>query len=151
MAKIQYCTCRVNLSGQNCHIVEYTQFNPVTWPEVQVMMALHGEENIMNIMPVSIADVYPTNEKERLVALYGRRVVEAVFPGRAFRMDLMMTGDENLPPYVEGQAPSTKVHENGGDDEDDDDNGIKEPPTGGPVFKPGRHSRPNPAESKLEV
>ena len=150
MAKIQYCTCRINLSGQNYHIVEYNADRPVTWPEVQVFMALHGEENIMNVMPVSVGEVYPSQEKERLIQLYGFKVVEACFPGRAFRMELMMTGDENLPPYIEGQMPSTKVQPNGDDDEDEDDEGVKEPPGVGATFKPGRHPRPH-EQPKLEA
>jgi hypothetical protein len=149
--KIHYCKCRINLSGQNYHTVVYDEFNPVTWPEVQVLMQLHGEENVMDIQPVSIGEAWPSSEKERLVQIYGYRVVESCFPGRAFRMDLMMTGDEQLPPYVEGQAPSTKVHPNGGDDEDDgEDETIK---AAAPVFKPGRNLRPqtSPAEPPQEA
>ena len=144
--KIHYCKCRVNLSGQNCHIVKYDEFNPVTWPEVQVLMQLHGEENVMDIIPVSIGEVYQAREKERLMQIYGPRVVEACFPGRAFRMDLMMTGDEDLPGYVEGQAPSTKIAApgNGGDDEDDGETETAKPM--GPVFKPGRSRVPLPPD-----
>lgn len=97
MAKIHHCTCRINLSGQNCHIVVYDQFNTLTWPEVQVLMALHGEENVMDVMPILIDDVSPAAEKERLAAKYGARIVEQCYPGRAFRMQLMMTDDDALP------------------------------------------------------
>jgi hypothetical protein len=145
-SKIHYCRCRINLSGQNCHTVVYDQFNPLTWPEVQVLMQLHGEENVMDIVPVSIGECWVGQEKARLVAIYGPRVVEACFPGRNFRMELMMTGDEQLPVYVEGQAPSTKVHANGDDDEDDDDPTAKVVPSTTAVMKPGRHMRPTPAE-----
>jgi hypothetical protein len=148
MRKIHYCKCRINLSGQNCHIVKYDEFSPVTWPEVQVLMALHGEENVMDIIPVSIGEVYAGREKERLGQLYGAKVVEACFPGRNFRMDMMMTGDEDLPPYVEGQAPSTKVatpaNGNGDDpdDDDDDDDAAAKKAMATPTFKPGRHRPP---------
>lgn len=145
--KIQYCTCKINVAGQNCHIIHYDQFNPLTWPEVQVVMALHGEENVMNIVPVSIGECWPGQEKERLIQIYGRRVVESCFPGRNFRMELMMTGDEGLPPYVEGEAPSTKVHQaNGEDDEDDGEDEIQKAVTTPQAeFKPGRHQRPAPS------
>src|SRR3954462_3825940 len=98
MSKVHYCRCRVNLAGQNCHIVSYDQHNPLTWPEVQVLQQLHGDENVMDIMPVRLGDAVPAREKERLVAIYGYRVVETVFPGRNFRMALMMTDDTQLPP-----------------------------------------------------
>jgi hypothetical protein len=153
MAKIQYCTCRINLSGQNCHIVSFDQYKPVTWPEVQVLMQLHGEENVMDVMPISIAEVNPALEKERLRQLYGFRVVESVFPGRAFRMELMMTGDDQLPTYVEGQAPRNGNGPKPGDDDDDDgtDDEVAKnlAAAAAPVFKPGKQ-RP-PAEPAKEA
>jgi hypothetical protein len=108
-------------------------------------MALHGDENIMDIVPISIGEVWIGQEKDRLIGLYGRRVVEACFPGRTPRMELLMTGDEDLPAYSEGKV-STKVHapKNGDDDEEDDDETAKAAVTAGPVFKPGRHRPPSP-------
>src|SRR5207342_1983689 len=118
--QIQYCTCKVNLAGQNCHTVIYNEFNPVTWPEIQVLQALHGDENVMDIMPVGLGTVWPTEEKSRLIGIYGNRVVEACFPGRAFRMDYMMTEDVNLPRYEEGKPSVLVPPATNGDDEDDD-------------------------------
>jgi hypothetical protein len=158
MKKVHYCKCRVNLSGQNCHTVIYNEFNPVTWPEVQVLMALHGDENVMDIVPVSIGEAWPSREKERLMQIYGPRVVEACFPGRAFRMELLMTGEEDLPMFLEPGAPSTKVHEPGNgngdhpdDDDDDDDAAAKAPPSTTAVMKPGRHPRPVTPEMAKEA
>jgi hypothetical protein len=144
LKKIHYCKCRINLAGQNCHTVVYDEFNPVTWPEVQVLMALHHEENVTDIMPVSIGETYAGQEKERLMSIYGR-IVEQCFPGRNFRMELLMTGDEDLPTYVEGKAPSTKVQDpvNGDDDEDDGEDEVARALASAPTFSPGRH-RPAP-------
>jgi hypothetical protein len=143
--KIQYCTCRINLAGQNCHTVIYGEHNPVTWPEIQVLQALHGEENVMDIMPVGIGEVWPTEEKNRLASIYGRKVTEACFPGRAFRMDYMMTEDVNLPAYVGGEKISTKVPMpgSGTDDEDDTDEVARNLAAAQlePIFKPGRSGR----------
>jgi hypothetical protein len=102
MQKIQYCRCKVNLAGQNCHTVNFDEFMPVTWPEVQVLMQLHGEENVMEIAPVGIGETYPSAEKNRLIGIYGKPVVETCFPGRAFRMEYMMA-DEALPWYEDGK------------------------------------------------
>lgn len=150
--QIQYCACKVNLAGQNCHIVHYNQFNPVTWPEVQVLQAIHGDENVMDIMPVGIGETWPTEEKNRLMSIYGRNKVEACFPGRAFRMDFMMTEEVNLPRYEDGK-PSTVVLPagNGDDDEDDgEDEVAKAQASLEPIFKPvarGRRSPPPPPRS----
>jgi hypothetical protein len=139
--KIQYCTCKINLAGQNCHTVHYNEFNPVTWPELQVLMQLHGEENVMDIMPCGIGEVWPTDEKNRLVGIYGPKVVETCFPGRAFRMDFMMTGEENLPRYEDGVVVSTKEPKpgNGDDDEDDGEDEVARTLAAAslePIFKP---------------
>lgn len=145
--KIQYCTCKVNLAGQNCHTVIYNEFNPVTWPEVQVLMAVHGDENVMDIMPCGIGEVWPTEEKNRLASRYGAHIVEACFPGRAFRMEYMMTGEENLPRYENGEKVSTMVPTPGNGDPDDEDDGgedevIKAAAQLEPIFKPARGRKP---------
>lgn len=151
--QIQYCTCKVNLAGQNCHTVIYNQFNPVTWPEIQVLQAIHGDENVMDVMPVGIGETWPTEEKNRLMSIYGRNKVEACFPGRAFRMDFMMTEERDLPRYEDGK-PSTVVaapHPNGnGDDEEEDEDEIARAKASlEPIFKPvprGRRSPPPPSQ-----
>jgi hypothetical protein len=157
---IQYCRCKVNLAGQNCHTVHFDEFTPVTWPEVQVLMALHGEENVMDIMPIGIGDCWPTQEKNRLAGIYGARVVEGCFPGRNFRMEYMMTDLTDLPYYVEGKKDDEKTppppppkappsDAPGTDHDDGEDDAIKatSPIPLPPVFKPGRN-RPPPADHK---
>ena len=147
--QIQYCTCKINLAGQNCHTVHYNEFNPVTWPEIQVLMQLHGEENVMDIMPVGIGEVWPAEEKNRLVAIYGPKVVEACFPGRAFRMEYMMTEDTELPRYADGNL----VGPNDTPDEEDDggEDEVAKALAMEPIFKPsprGRRAPPLPEIAK---
>jgi hypothetical protein len=166
--KVQYCACKINLAGQNCHTVIYNEFNPVSWPEVQVLMQLHGEENVMDIMPVGIGEVWPTGEKNRLASIYGSRVVETCFPGRAFRMDYMMTEETNLPLYSDGvlaggepkpeepkpqpPPPPPKKDDNGDfdDGEDEDETAAAAAAAAGtplpPIFKPGRSRKPEMAK-----
>jgi hypothetical protein len=131
MAKVHYCRCRVNLAGQGCHIVVYDEHSPLPWPEVQVLMQLHGEENVMDIMPVKLGDVVPAREKERLIGQYGYRVVESVFPGRQFRMGLMMTDDEQLP-HIDAPAANDVASV--------DDEEIAQLAAAPAAFRPGRHA-----------
>jgi len=140
--KIHYCGCRINLAGQNCHIVIYDKHNPLSWPEVQVLQQLHGDENVMDIVPVEIGEASRGREKERLAAIYGGRVVETCFPGRDFRMNLLMTGDEDLPTH--GEQPA--LPRNGDDDEDDDPDEVQRNLAATTAeLKPGRHARPTEA------
>lgn len=134
MAKVHFCRCRINLAGQNCHIVVYDEHNPLTWPEVRVLQQLHGDENVMDIVPVKLGDVVPAREKDRLIGQYGYRVVEAVFPGRDFRMNLMMTDDDQLP-HIDGRdAPDPN------DERAFDDAEIAQLAAAPAAFKPGRHA-----------
>ena len=136
MAKAHYCRCRVNLAGQGCHIVIYDEHNPETWPEVQVLQQLHGTENVMDIMPIALTDIVPSREKDRLVAEYGYRVVETVFPGRTFRMEGLMTDDDQLPQYIDGQ-----INREGDNTPEVDEAEIERLAAAAPVFKPGRAPR----------
>lgn len=129
---MHWCTCRINLSGQNLHIVVIGPHNPISWPEVQVLSLLHGEDNIHDLKPCGVADVNPSDEKRRLWARYGK-VVEQVFPGRVFRMELTMPGEGLEQKRVDGDGIA--VAEMGPDPE----YGPPLPDVPGPaVFKPGR-------------
>jgi hypothetical protein len=138
--KMHFCTARVNLSGQGFHIVKFEQTDPISWPEAQVLMALHGEENVMDVKPCAVTEANPVDEKFRLIGKYGR-VVEAVFPGRTFRMETLMPGENERQPHVDGDGVAIGTM-NGDDDEDDAV--VREPPTSGAVFKPGKHMPPRP-------
>lgn len=141
---MHWVTARVNLSGQNFYVYHYLDHEPISWPEAQVMMALHGEENVYEVKPCRVGDSAPTAEKNRLLSKYAREVVEQVFPGRSPRMEMCMPGhtedqpraDEFGQPLVEGASVPIN-----GDDEPDEP--VKEPPIAPAVFSPGRQ-RPAP-------
>lgn len=135
MAKMHWCACRLNLSGQGFTVHEFHQYDPVSWPEVQVLMLLHGDENVYDIKPVRIAEVDPAEEKRRLLGKYGA-ATEAVFPGRTFRMEMCMPGEEKSQPPADSFGQQATVNTEG------ESEGPLEPPTTPPVFKPGKHNRP---------
>lgn len=141
--KMHWCTAKLNLSGQDYTIIVFDKTDPVSWPEVQVLMALHGEENVYEVKPCADAEIInPKQEKDRLLAKYGI-VTEKVFPGYSPRMETLMPGE---PETIESAPAVAPVNGNGPDDEDEDDGdeGVgKEPPVGPAVFKPSRHPRPS--------
>lgn len=148
--KMHWCTARVNLSGQNCHTVSFSPQDAISWPEVQILIALHGEENVFDVKPVSIAEVNSRMEKERLWAKYGQ-ITERVFPGRAFQMEMLMPAQtENLPVSDAVGAPTGEhatTNGGNGDGPDDDDDDAPQPEAAAPthaVFKPGTRPRPAP-------
>jgi hypothetical protein len=136
--KMHWCTCRVNLAGQGYTVVEFNQFNPVSWPEVQVLMLTHGEENIFDIKPVRISETTPRLEKDRLVAKYTYRPVEQTFPGRVFRMEMLMPGEDTDQKMV-GDEGTPVGYSDDAAEAQRDATSSQEPPPAGAVFKPGKH------------
>jgi uncharacterized protein YneR len=142
--KMHYCTARVNLSGQGFHIVQFEPSDAISWPEAQVLMALHGDENVMDVRPCFVSEISNAHEeKRRLFAKYGK-VVEAVFPGRSFRMEVLMPGEADDQQRIDGDGVVIAQVPGDDDDDDEDENVAGDPPTNA-VMKPGRH-RPPPAQ-----
>jgi hypothetical protein len=153
--KMHWCTGKVNLSGQNFTIIVYDESNPISWPEAQILMLLHGNDNVYEIKPCSVSDVSLIGEKERLAVKYGFKPVEQVFPGRNPRMETLMPGEPEDQQRADGYGVPLKANGNGnGEDDDEDDQpddkprgpaGVEEPPPEPPtaaVFKPTQHGRP---------
>lgn len=149
--KMHWCTGKVNLAGQSFTILVIDKIEPISWPEAQVLMALHGEENIYDLKPCAISITEARAEKERLWAKYGK-IVEQVFPGYTPRMEMLMPAESEAQPLADAEGKVTDSNGNGeplpGPAPDDDDDGgdenatPPEPPIGPAVFKPGKHQRP---------
>jgi hypothetical protein len=141
---MHYCTCQINLAGQGFHIVQILATEPMSWPEIQAMMAMHGEENIFDIKPVAVFETNVVAEKRRLMAKYRgqQRLIEQVFPGRSPQMELTVPGEPtNQPPADEyGLALKQQAAALSLDDDEPEVLG-RDPPTGPAVFKPVGHRR----------
>lgn len=140
--KMHWCTGKLNLAGQGFTIITIEKIEPISWPEAQVLMALHGEENVYDLKPCAISDTEARTEKERLWVKYGK-VVEQVFPGYTPRMEALMPGETEDQPHADEEG---KVARNGNGEPpapDDDDGGGDDDITKAPaVFKPGKHQPP---------
>lgn len=144
--KMHWCTGKLNLSGQGFTINVYNEFNPISWPEAQVLMSLHGTDNVFELKPCKISDVHPRVEKDRLMAKYGFVPVERVFPGHTPRMEMLMPGEAEDQQQADADGITEPAHTNGTptpppDDEEDEEDTAKLA-AGGAVMKPGRHTRP---------
>jgi hypothetical protein len=148
---MHWCTGKLNLSGQNFTVVVFNKVEPISWPEAQVLMALHGEENLYELKPCAVSETTARAEKERLLLKYGG-IAEKVFPGYSPRMETLMPGEpedqqranETGKPLSPSELLSASANGNGEDDDeegDDDDKGV-DPPAGPAVFKPGKHQPP---------
>jgi hypothetical protein len=91
---MHFCTATVNLAGSMLMQVPRTEFNPISWPEIEVLRAIHGDDAVVDPKPFVTVEQSPRAEKERLLLTYGS-VVEELFPGRN--------------PQIEMEAPKAKL------------------------------------------
>lgn len=146
MPKMHWCTGKVNLSGQNFTIVVFDALTPISWPEAQVLMLLHGSDNVYELKPCAISETSLVDEKNRLAVKYGFKPVEQVFPGRNPRMELLMPGEPEDQRRVNAEGKTN------GDGEEDDDEPVDEPrpPSGSEEPPPKPTPPPGPEEPPPE-
>ena len=87
------CECFIDVAGEKLNIIWKCAPDLVPWPEIAVLMQVHGEQSVYDIKPVALGPRdTPNREKERMVLRYGRENVEAVYAGKAFNMEWFMPG-----------------------------------------------------------
>jgi len=84
---MHFCTAKIRLAGNVGMEVVRDQFNPLSYPELDVLRAIHGDDAVLDVKIVAHAEQTARAEKERLQLKYGG-IVEEVFPGRSPRMEL---------------------------------------------------------------
>lgn len=87
------CECMIDLSGEKLAVLWKGYPDLVPWPEIAVIMQVHGDQSVYDIKPVAVGPRQtPLKEKERLMLKYGRENVEAVYAGKAFNMEFFVPG-----------------------------------------------------------
>jgi hypothetical protein len=87
------CECFIDLAGEKLQIVWKGFPELVPWPEIAVLMHIHGEQSVYDIKPVALAPRdTPLKEKERMSLKYGRDIVEGVYAGKGFTMEFFVPG-----------------------------------------------------------
>ena len=87
------CECMIDINGEKLQVIYRGPTNPVPWPEIKVLMEIHGETSVYDIKPVALGERdLPNREKERMVREYGRDTVEAVYAGKSFLMEWFVPG-----------------------------------------------------------
>jgi hypothetical protein len=76
---MHFCRADITLGGDTNNVFHAGDFAPISWPEVQIIQYVHGDENIDNIEPFVSVQQTPLDERRRLIAKYGDEAVQAVF------------------------------------------------------------------------
>ena len=95
---MHFVSCKVRLAGNMGMEVVRDAFNPVSYPEVEVLRFIHGDDAVLDVKVIGEAEQSARDEKERLSLKYGTGVVETVYPGRN-------------PSALELEMPKAKVEE----------------------------------------
>lgn len=87
------CACMIDNNNEKTNVLYRGAENPVPWPEILVLQAIHGEQAIYDVMPVALGPRdTPNREKERMALIYGRDTVESVYAGKGFHMEWFVPG-----------------------------------------------------------
>jgi hypothetical protein len=87
------CECMIDNNGEKTNVLLRDASNPVPWPEILVLQAIHGEQSIYDIKPVALGPrESPLREKDRMALIYGRDTVEQVYSGKGFHMEWFVPG-----------------------------------------------------------
>jgi len=95
---MHFVSCKVRLAGNMGMEVVRDAFNPVSYPEVEILRYIHGDDAVLDVKVIGEAEQSARDEKERLSLKYGTSVVETVYPGRN-------------PSALELEMPKAKVEE----------------------------------------
>ena len=82
---MHFCKAKIAIGGDNRNVFVATEFSPVSWPEVLVLQAVHGEQSIDEVEPFVAIDQSPRDERFRLGEKYGEEVIDNVFGGKQGR------------------------------------------------------------------
>ena len=92
MSKMDICTCKITLSGDKRQVVYRGPTKPMTYPEVNLMMFLHGDRFVEDVKVIKTVDTTNQAELEALRVKYGAQAREA-FPGSRPRLPLEAPDD----------------------------------------------------------
>ena len=78
---MQLLSCHLAVAGDDRNIVHRDYDTAVTYPELLVLRALHGSESVREVADFGDVERDPAEERQRLINIYGRQIVDHVFPG----------------------------------------------------------------------
>lgn len=107
MSKMDICTCKITLNGDSRQVIYRGPTNPMTYPEVNLMMFLHGDRYVTDIKVIKTVETDNQSELHNLRVKYGDATHEA-FPGQRPRLPLEAPDD--IPREI---LPDEEVHDSG--------------------------------------
>jgi hypothetical protein len=78
---MHFCTARIAIGGDVGNVRMRDRFDPVSWPELELIRALHSDESVQDVQPFVKVRQAPRAERERLLHIYGENILQHVWGG----------------------------------------------------------------------
>lgn len=89
---MHFCMAKIAIGGDDLNVYAAGAFDPVSWPEIMVLQAVHGDVAITDVQPFVEYDQNPRDERQRLSEKYGEEIVASVFGGRQVPREMDAAG-----------------------------------------------------------
>jgi hypothetical protein len=76
---MHFCTAMIAIGDDKDNVYFADMFDPVSWPEIQVLQFIHGDNSVDQMRPFVKVEQSPRAERQRLVEKYGEDKVSVVF------------------------------------------------------------------------
>jgi hypothetical protein len=85
---MHFCTALVAIANDDQQVVARGFYDPISWPEVEVLRQIHGDQSVREVKPFVFVEQTAKAEKERLGLIYGGIVSDKVYTGRTPNMEM---------------------------------------------------------------
>ena len=79
---MHFCTGHVAIGGDTRNIMYRDEFDPVSWPEIEVLREIHGFDAVTDVKPFVDVNQSPRAERDRLAMKYGDEVLATRWGGK---------------------------------------------------------------------
>lgn len=80
---MHFCAAKIMIGGDRDNIMSRDAFNPVSWPEIEVLRFIHGDDSVFDVEPFVEVEQSPRNERQRLAFIYGEGPCAGIWGGRS--------------------------------------------------------------------
>lgn len=125
MAKMHLCSCVVAIAGDIRNTVVKQGNDAVSFPEIQVLKAMHGPESVTDIKVIAEVDSDQASEKARLALIYPPETVDSLYPGYAPMLPMTLPGG-TVPKAAKPKAAAKPAVEEEQGEKQTDEQGSEE-------------------------
>lgn len=103
---MHFCKAHIAIGDDNNNVMVRAEFDPVSWPEVEILRVVHGPEAVTEVVPFARVNQTAKDERERLAMIYGEGPCQALWGGKNPPRELEAP-DVKLPAGVTWKNPLT--------------------------------------------